>query len=380
MLFMKNKTNGFYRNQDNYSSYLRSKRSFRSFGVILLFCLTTIASAAASKGMANGDKGKESALAQKMADAMSVFLKTLSPEQTSEAVVDFADPVRFDWNYTPRSRKGLPLKKMNASQRTNAMALIRLMLSDEGYKKTNQIIDTEYVLRVIENRPPNDTYRDPENYAFLVYGKPGTELWGWRVEGHHLSLHFTFVNGEVIFMPGFMGSNPGQVLAEVPQKGRRILAAEQDLAFELLKTMDSAQLEKVLLGSKAPNEMFTTNSRKAVIEKMQGLPMKEMSKEQKEIFRKLISEYLQRYHVTLKNQQWTQLEKSGLDQIHFAWMGDQKPEIGAGHGHYYRIHGPTFLIEFDNTQNGGNHIHSVVRDLINDFGEDMLQAHYKKAH
>jgi hypothetical protein len=108
--------------------------------------------------------------------------------------------------------------------------------------------------------------------------------------------------------------------------------------------------------------------------------MGELTTEQKVIFKNLIMAYLQRYHITLKNQQWSQLEKSGLDQIHFAWMGDQKPEIGSGHGHYYRIHGPTFLIEFDNTQNGGNHIHSVVRDLTNDFGEDMLKAHYEKGH
>ena len=108
--------------------------------------------------------------------------------------------------------------------------------------------------------------------------------------------------------------------------------------------------------------------------------MAEMNNLQKAAFKRLIMSYLQRYHVTLKNQQWAELEKSGLDKIHFAWMGDQKNVIGSGQGHYYRIHGPTFLIEFDNTQNGGNHIHSVVRDLVNDFGEDMLSKHYEKAH
>ena len=161
---------------------------------------------------------------------------------------------------------------------------------------------------------------------------------------------------------------------------KRILAEEQDLAFTLLHSMNQAQLEKVLLGIASPTEMFTTNSRKASLEKMEGLAMKDMNQEQKAIFKKLIMVYLQRYHVTLKNQQWAQLEKAGLDSINFAWMGDQTPIIASGHGQYYRIHGPGFLIEFDNTQNGGNHIHSVVRDLTNDFGEDMLRAHYAKSH
>lgn len=325
-------------------------------------------------------KKKDPVLAVKMAEVVSGFLKTLNPEQKQLAAIEFEDAIRFDWHFTPRDRKGLPLKKMDAEQRKSAMAMIRLVLSDEGYRKTEQIIDLENVLRVIESRPANDTYRDPENYAFLVYGIPGKDPWGWRVEGHHLSLHFTVINGNVDFTPGFMGSNPGKVLADVPQKGKVILSGEQNIAFELLHSMSNAQLEKVVLGKQAPNEIFTSNTRKASLEKMQGLPMKEMTAAQKELFKKLILVYLNRYHVTLKNQQWAQLEKSGLDQIHFAWMGDSQPLIGKGQGHYYRIHGPTFLIEFDNTQNGGNHIHSVVRDLTNDFGEDMLKAHYAKAH
>jgi hypothetical protein len=322
----------------------------------------------------------EQIFVKEMSAAVNNLLVLLTDQQRNKACVKFDDAARFEWNFTPRERKGLPLKNMNASQRKVAMALIHVVLSEEGYIKAEQIIDLENALRIIESRPANDTYRDAENYSFLFYGTPGKNPWAWRFEGHHLSLHFTIVDGIVSFAPGFMGSNPGKVLADVTQKGNRILAGEQDVAFELLNAMDSDQLAKVILAGKAPNEIFTSNSRKASLEKMEGISRKEMSAKQKEIFKNLIMIYLQRYHVTLKKQQWSALEKAGLDQIHFAWMGDKQPKLGPGHGHYYRIHGPTFLIEFDNTQNGGNHIHSVVRDLTNDFGEDLLREHYAKEH
>jgi hypothetical protein len=334
----------------------------------------------AAVGYGHEFDGKDEKLVKEMTAVVDAFLKSLSAEQKAETLLPYTNLARFDWNFTPRARKGLTFKNMNADQRKAAMAMVRLVLSQEGYSKAEQIIDLENVLRVVETRPANDTYRDPENYAFLVFGTPGKDPWGWRVEGHHLSLHFSSVDNQITYTPSFMGSNPGQVMAEVPQKGKRILKAEQDMAFELLHSLNAPQLAKANLGEKAPNEIFTSNSRKASLAKMEGITMGELNAEQKGIFKKLIMAYLQRYHITLKKQQWAELEKNGLDNIHFAWLGDQQPEIGTGHGHYYRVHGPTFLIEFDNTQNGGNHIHSVVRDLTSDFGEDLLKAHYEKGH
>ncbi|WP_229252841.1 DUF3500 domain-containing protein [Dyadobacter helix] len=317
---------------------------------------------------------------KKMTLAASEFVKTLDPAAAKETLLPLDDVIRFDWNYTPRPRKGITFKTMTPPQKNAAMDLLKVVLSADGYMKAGQIIDLENVLRVVESRPANDTYRDPENYAFLVFGNPDQKAWAWRVEGHHLSLHFSSVDGRVTITPGFMGSNPGTVLADVPQKGRSVLKEEQQLAFDLLHALGPEQLKTALLHTKAPNDMLTTNTRKASLDKREGLRLSEMRPEQQAIFKKLILSYLNRYHVTLKNQQWEKLEKEGLDQIYFAWMGDQQPEIGPGHGHYYRIHGPSLLIEFDNTQNGGNHVHSVVRDLDNDFGEDLLRAHYEKAH
>lgn len=319
-------------------------------------------------------------LEKRMSDATKAFVASLTEQQKSETLLPYESQLRFDWNYTPRSRKGIRLKDLDARQQKQAMALLRTVLGAQGYLKAEQIIDLENVLSVLEKRPPADTYRDPGNYAFLVFGQPGAEVWGWRIEGHHLSLHFSSVNGRIAFLPGFMGSNPAKVPPHMPREGRQVLRDELEAAFQLLESFSPEQLPKVLLDTKAPRDIFTGNARKAMLEKREGMAMGEMSGPQKELFKKLIGIYLDRYHTTLKNQQWAQLEKKGLENIHFAWMGDTKPELGTGLGHYYRIHGPGILIEFDNTQNHGNHVHSVVRDLDNDFGEDLLKLHYEKQH
>jgi hypothetical protein len=315
-----------------------------------------------------------------LASAARTFLNILSESQKKETQVPYDDPLRYDWNFTPRARKGITFNAMSEAQRKAGLDLLKAVLSAEGYLKTEQIINLENVLRVVENRPANDSYRDPGNYAFLIFGEPGAEVWGWRFEGHHLSLHFSSVKGTIAFVPGFMGSNPAMVLADVPQKGLRVLKEEMDLALTLVNSFDESQRKKAILEAKAPHEIFTGNARKVSLEKREGLTMAEMSPSQQKDFKKLIEVYLNRYHLTLRNQQWKQLEQRGLEKIAFCWMGDTKLEFGTGLGHYYRIHGPSILIEFDNTQNQGNHIHSVVRDLDNDFGEDLLRMHYERQH
>ena len=310
------------------------------------------------------------------------FVKSLDQKQVKEACTSFADSARFDWHYVPRTRKGLTLKNMNPMQREKAFAMVKLVMSASGYQKTLAIVDLENVLRVVEKRASNDTYRDPENYSFMVFGSPDLQKpWGWRMEGHHVSLQFTSADGAIAFTPGFMGSNPGKVLAEVPQKGKRILKDEQDVAFQLLHSFSDTQREKVILSAKAPWEILSSNNRSnMVVMKPEGIAMKDMTAAQKMLFQELVAVYLNRYHITLKDQQMVKLTKSGLDGIHFAWMGNMDPDIKEGAGYYYRIQGATILIEFDNTQNNANHIHTVVRDLTNDFGEDLLRLHYQKEH
>lgn len=347
----------------------------------LLLCCLVAATAAAQTATLRQPRAKRAT--DDMQASVQAFLQTLTPEQRKVATYGFDDEERFNWHFIPRERKGLPLKQMTTSQREVAMAIIKTGLSQSGYTKVTDIMDMENVLRVIENRPPNDTRRDPENYSFTVFGDPAnnSQPWGWRVEGHHLSLNFSSMTGKVMSMtPFFMGSNPGEVRIDVPQKGKQILRQETELAFALLKSMTPEQLKKVSIAPVAYLEMVTSNSRKASLERMDGLPMGEMTAEQKTLFMNLLQVYLSNYRITLAKQQMGRIDKAGLENLRFAWAGDLTPELGEGKGWYYRIHGPMLLIEYDNAQNNANHIHTVVRDLTNDWGEDLLQAHYDKMH
>ncbi|QJW91401.1 DUF3500 domain-containing protein [Spirosoma taeanense] len=329
-----------------------------------------------------------------MREAAQTFLQSLTAEQRQQVAFSFEDPERFNWHFVPRERKGLPLKQMNPNQRKLAMSLLRTGLSDQGYGKATSIMDWENVLRVVDNRPPNDTYRDPENYSFTVFGDPTkTEPWSWRVEGHHLSVQFLSLNGKIIAQtPTFFGSNPAIVqfdstmadkrmanpkVADLPQRGKQILKQESERAFALLNTLTADQRKQTIIAAVAYPEIVTSNKRTASLERMDGLKMSEMTAEQRKLFMDLLQVYLNNYRVTLAKQQLDKLEKNNLENLRFAWAGDLTPQLGEGKGWYYRIHGPTILIEYDNTQTNANHVHTVVRDLTNDWGEDLLREHYQ---
>ncbi|WP_225309684.1 DUF3500 domain-containing protein [Larkinella humicola] len=321
-------------------------------------------------------------IGKEMAAAVTSFLKTLDEEQRKVAMFPFNDDERFVWYYTPVPRKGLSMKKMTPEQQKAAMALLKLAMSEQGYEKTTAIMDMENVLRVQENRPPNDTHRDPVNYFFTFFGEPNSkEPWGWRLNGHHLLWQFSSLTGKISGMtPTFLGSNPDIVRVDVPQKGKQILKQEAELGLALVNSLNSDQLKMALLNETSPQEIFSTNVRKVSIEKMEGIPFPKLTESQQKTFLTLLDTYLNNYHVTLKNQQMDKLKKIGLDKLVFAWAGDRQPGFGPGKGQYYRIHGPTLLIEYDNAQNQANHTHTVVRDLTSDFGEDVLAEHYKSQH
>ena len=284
--------------------------------LLLLFCLFTIPAAAQ---VVAPQRVKDD-----MAEAAQTFLQALTPQQRTSATYPFTNDERFTWDFVPHARKGLMLKQMQPDQQKLAWALLKTGLSDGGYSKATQIADLENVLRVVEKRRPDDNYRDPEGYYVTIFGDVGSaQPWGWRFEGHHLSVQFSSLTGRVMSLtPLFMGSNPAEVRADVPQKGKRVLREETDQAFSLLNSFDSNQLEKVMLGKKSFGNILTGNTRRASLERMDGLPYADMTPAQRRLFTDLLQTYLGRYRITLAKQQMDRIEKAGLDQLRFAWAGD----------------------------------------------------------
>ncbi|RDC64376.1 DUF3500 domain-containing protein [Adhaeribacter pallidiroseus] len=311
-----------------------------------------------------------------MLRAVKTFMSSLTEEQRKKASYPFTDEERFNWHFVPRDRKGVPLKEMTAEQQKKALAILQTSLSEKGYQKAKAIMELEVVLKALEKHPPENTYRDPGKYYFSVFGEPTEqEPWAFRVEGHHLSLNFSSVTGRLVAeTPAFMGSNPA-IVPEGPEKGKQILKEEANLGFALVQSFTPEQLKKALINEKAPNEIVTSNSRKAMLEKPEGILFSEMNAAQQKTFTQLLNVYLGKYNPELATDLRAKVEKAGFAKTYFAWAGSQTQEVGKAH--YYRIHNPVLLIEYDNSQNNANHVHTVVRDLTNDFGEDALQAHYK---
>ena len=312
-----------------------------------------------------------------MAAAANEFLKTLSAKQKNEIQFDFDEKERYNWHYVPKSRKGVPLKDLAEVQRKAAMGLLRTALSDTGFAKTTAVIQLEGILREAEGRPSDDDYRNPGKYYFSIFGNPANDsIWGWRLEGHHVSFNFSVKNNSLVSgTPGFLGTNPAIVLSG-PEKGKHILKNETELGFTLLHSLDAGQQKKAIIDKEAPSEIITEASRKAMIEQPEGILYSELSSTQQKIFIQLLSVYIHRYTRLFAMTMMKEIETAGLNNLRFAWAG--APQHGIGNPHYYRIHGPTIIIEYDNTQNNANHIHTVLRDLQNDFGGDELLEHYKK--
>ena len=310
-----------------------------------------------------------------MQQAALHFLQNLSATQKEQAQFSFTDEERYHWNYVPMERKGLPLKDLDTAQYRSAMAMLHAALSDTGYAKTSAIIELEAVLKAVENRGAADHYRDPGKYYISVFGKPQADsLWGWRFEGHHVAFNFTAgEKGLVSGTPGFLGANPAVVQAG-PQKGKEVLREETALGFALLHSLDEAQRRKAILSSTAPGEILTANSRKALLETPQGVLYSELKSRQQDLLLQLLRLYLNRYQQPLAAAMMKAVEAAGFANLRFAWAGADQP--GPGHPHYYRLQGPTLIIEYDNTQNSANHVHTVVRDLKNDFGDQLLD-HYR---
>jgi len=308
---------------------------------------------------------------QEMADAANNFLNALTPDQQAKATYAFQDDERFDWHFIPKPRKGLPFAQMTSGQQKLAHALLVTGLSSRGYSKAVTIMSLDDVLKEMEHDTTGK--RNPDLYYFTIFGKPGgADAWGWRVEGHHLSLNFVVRGDQVLSAtPAFFGANPAEVL-EGPRKGLRVLGEEETLGRAFVKCLTAVQQQIAILKMEAPREMITTNARKAWALSPPGLPAAKMTADQKESLRNLLSSYANRHRPEVADADIKKIEQAGFDKVYFAWAGGTE----LGQPHYYRIQGLTFLLEYDDTQNDANHIHTVWRDFENDFGEDVLRKHY----
>ena len=312
------------------------------------------------------------------------FLAALDENQRGRVTFPFDTDERMNWHFIPDNtklaidtlgvRKGLTLRDMSPYQRHLASALLAAGLSQSGYIKAVTIMSLEEVLRVMEGDAGE--HRNPEKYYFSIFGTPAdTGAWGYRVEGHHVSQNYTVVNGKVLGGPSFFGANPAEV-RQGPRKGLRVLAAEDDLGSDLIRTLDEPEQKIAIVDANAYPEILTAASRKAALKgQPSGLSAAKMSSNQFDALIALVEEYAHNVPDELAKHRMEQLNQAGKN-VFFAWAGGTKP----GDPHYYRVQTPAFLVEMDDTQDNANHIHSVWRDSEGDFGQDLLKQHYSASH
>ncbi len=319
---------------------------------------------------AQGDTQEPSGKA--MFEAARKFRQGLSKEQLAQASFGFDDAERLNWHFIPRVRKGLPLRDLEGEPLKAAHALIASGLSKSGYDQALSIMSLEEVLYLLEpgDRAERRERRNPGKYYLSIFGAPSEKgPWGWRLEGHHISLNYTLDNGEVISStPEFFGANPAFIDAG-PERSIRVLGTEEDLARQILKLCTPEQAKIAHIDTKAPDDLRVGPNPQAPNPQPEttppvGLPGSKMSDDQKKLLAELLGEYLRNMPPDVSARRRAALMQAGIDNIFFAWWGDTE----RNQRHYYRMQGPTFLIEYNNTQSSANHVHSYWRDMAGDFG------------
>lgn len=304
--------------------------------------------------------------ADAMMQAAQAFLGTLSDEQKGQATFGFEDAERTNWHFIPRERKGLPLKDLEGDALKAAHRLIASGLSDAGYDQALNVMSLEEILYLLEggDRDERRSKRDPQKYYLSVFGAPANSgAWGWRVEGHHLSLNYTIRDGVVVSStPEFFGANPGTVDAG-PGRFIRVLGPEEDIARQILKLCSDQQSKVTWISKEAPNDLRGGGVAQPVVTDPVGLKYADMTADQKELLASLLGEYLQNMPADIAAQRRQQIKAAGMENIHFAWWGSSE----VNEPHYYVVQGPTFIVEYNNVQNSANHVHSIWRNIAGDF-------------
>jgi hypothetical protein len=338
-----------------------------------------------------------------MAEAALVFLDALDDRQRGKAAFSLGDTdERTNWAYFPRQHKGVPLLEMSPAQQKAAHVLVSDSLSLPVYAKVCSIMALESVLNLLEARQL-DAARDPGRYFFSIFGSPRDDAWGWRLEGHHVCLNYTIAGGDVVSAtPLFLGANPAEV-AHGDTPVLRPCGEEEDAGRSLVEMLDPAQREAAVLcevappdftmmnapvvpetslppdfvGAMRPRENPMTAEQKEMVRfdrlAPRGVPGAALNEAQRAALSSLVDVYVQRLPEPLAAHERRRID---VDDVHFAWAGS----TARREGHYYRLQGPSFLVEYDCTQDDGNHIHAVWRDMDRDFGLDVLRSHTASSH
>lgn len=304
------------------------------------------------------------------------LINSFNAEQKTKAIYSLDDPKKTDWHFFPSTmfeREGIPIIEMNPKQKEHLHSVLKTFLSKSGYEKTLEIMELENVLRSFGQ---DSVTRDPEKYFISFYGNPMIDdLWSMSFEGHHISLNFTVSGDEVVASPRFLGANPAMI-PEGPRKGDRTLDEEEDLGFDLINSMDSQQQEKAIFQEESFKDIVSFNLPEISPMKPQGIRYTELNQDQQKQLMRIIDEYLSNMPSKIASARREKVMSEELSDLYFGWVGAKS--LGAAH--YYRIQAKTFLIEFDNSQNNANHIHTVWRDFEGDFGRDLIREHYAKSH
>lgn len=339
-------------------------------------CLLLLVSCGVEPRVRSGPDSGDAQIAQ----AASAFVASLDAEQRASACLEFEDRERTAWHFVPGVYPGATLAQLDAIQRRALHRLLRAALSVSGYHKTTTIFGLEEVLRAsaeAAGRSREAAIRDAGRYSVAVFGDPSSAApWGFRLQGHHISWNFTSVDGHVSATPAFLGANPAEVHAGL-FAGLRALPDEEDVARELLASLTPAQARVAVRAEQAPRDVLWGPDRlENVIGAPAGLAYADMDAAQRATLMRLVNVYVYNLTPRVAADAITRIEAAGRDGIHFLWIGARARDAG----HYYRIHGPTFVIEYDNTQNGANHVHVVWHDRTDDFGLDTLRRHHERAH
>lgn len=323
--------------------------------------------------------------------AAVTLYNTFSPTQKIAGGLNFTDTARTKWNNLPvglRAREGVSIGNMTDDQRKLLHRVLSVSLSSQGYLKATSILHLDDLLNrffdsLYYKKDINDeTYKmvrgllwSHKNFYFAFFGQPTDSIWGYKLEGHHLSINFSFVKDKLSVTPFFIGTDP----AEYPNSeyaGWRVLGQEEDLGIKLITMLSAAQQKKATMSTAVPGDIITAAESGRRLVDNWGLLGSEMTKDQQAILQYIIREFVFNMEYDKAVIEYGKIIKAGVDNIYFGWIGaydETQP-------HYFVLNGPTFLIEFDNNggpRNGANHIHAIWREKGNEYGEDVLKKHYQ---